>query len=99
MVEQVCGLRDQRVLVLGERGDGHLDGFLAELLGRLDRRLVQQPAGMGVFGPRLPARLDDGGEPAQTSLVISWLTLPGPERNGRPGNPTKVGASARLPAA
>ncbi len=55
MVEQVGGLADQRLVVLDERGDGHLDGFLAELLGRLDRRLVEQPARMGVFGARRAA--------------------------------------------
>ena len=64
MIEQIGGLPDQSFLVLGERGDGHLDRLFAELLGRLHGGAVEQPPCMGVLGPCCPALFDGGGEPA-----------------------------------
>ncbi len=100
MVEQIRRLRDQRLLVLGQRGDGHLDRLFAELLGRLDRGVVEQPPRMGVFGPGGPARFDGGGEPESThrcSYLGSYTAADARGNRRVQVILTKVGASACLP--
>ena len=51
MVEEVGGFGDHPAAILGDRGDGDFDRFLAKLFGAMRDALVEQRAGIG--GPGL----------------------------------------------
>ncbi len=55
VIEQVGGLRDQPLAVLGDRRERGLDRLLAELLGAMRHALVEQLARIGRLGARLRA--------------------------------------------
>ena len=65
VIKHVGAFGDEMRLVLGERRDDRLDGFLAQFLGDARRSAGQQLGGVGLVGVGRLARFDLGEERVQ----------------------------------
>ncbi len=98
MIEQVGALRRQFLATLGQRGDHHLDGLFAGLLGDPGAALGEQSRGIGCARVGAAPAFDDVEQllqnPAVETVAVHPVHPPPSSRTGTPAARMRVFASA-----